>query len=78
MLADRPETGKYSWNCLLCEAFGHGGQAGYTRHYESTHANGGRATFMDFLREARGEQKLSGAAAWDWAHKEWLEYENNQ
>lgn len=71
-------VGKYSWHCILCDAFGYGGPTGYERHYGTSHANGNRATYMDFLREARTEHKLRGVAAWDWAHNAWAEYEANQ
>jgi hypothetical protein len=71
-------VGKYSWHCVLCDAFGYGGVAGYGRHYDSSHKTKDRATYMDFLREARTEHKLRGVAAWDWAHSAWAEYEANQ
>lgn len=80
MLDDRPgpEAGKYSWHCLLCDSFGYRGGAGYEQHYETTHRNGQAATYLDFLKEARSEHKLGGAAAYEWAHAAWVEHERNQ
>jgi len=78
MLNVDPEPTGYSWHCLMCNAYGPGGQTGYAEHYRDTHKHGDRMTFMDFLREARAEHKLTGTRAWDWAHSAWVEYENNQ
>ena len=70
-------VGKYSWHCILCNAFGYGGTTAYERHYKTSHAKSHRATYIDYLREARNEHGLNGAAAYQWAHSAWAEYERN-
>ena len=69
--------GAYAWRCTLCEAAGYGGPSAFTTHYETVHTTP-TPTYLSFLREARNEHGLRGAAAYQWAHSAWNEYEANQ
>jgi hypothetical protein len=69
--------GSYAWRCVLCEAAGYGGAGAYDVHYRTQHTTR-EPTYIDYLREARNEHGLSGAAAYQWAHAAWAEYERNQ
>lgn len=75
MLSD-PPPGSYSWTCLICEAWGYGGSAGYEKHYRQHYED--PAEFRSFLTEARQEHGMSGMDAWDWALAAYLEYKENQ
>lgn len=72
-----PDLGAYSWRCTLCDAKGYGGAPKYEAHYGYTH-NRPQANYLSFLREARNDRGLTGAAAYQWAHAAWSEYEKNQ
>jgi len=67
----------YSWRCIECQASGYGGAAAFTTHYLAHHSEP-TPTYLSFLREARTEHGLRGAAAYQWAHSAWNEYERNQ
>lgn len=69
--------GTWEWHCKLCEAVGHGGPSAFTTHYAAVHIDRG-PTYLSFLQEARNEHGLIGAAAYEWAHAAWSEYEKNQ
>ena len=77
MLGDEPGPGRFAWRCIVCEKGGYGGASAYTIHYMANHSEP-TPTYIDFLREARNEHGLKGAAAYQWAHNAWTEYENNQ
>jgi len=67
----------YAWRCIECQVSGYGGAAAFTKHYLAHHSEP-KPTYLDFLREARNEHGLRGAAAYQWAHAAWNEYERNQ
>ena len=77
MLAEPPGTLRYGWRCTLCEADGYGGASAFAVHYKSEHSQP-TPTYLDYLREARNEHKLNGAAAYEWAHAAWADYERSQ
>jgi hypothetical protein len=68
--------GAYAWRCTLCEAAGYGGPSAFGR--TTTPPTPRTPTYLSFLREARNEHGLRGAAAYQWAHAAWAEYEANQ
>ena len=67
----------YAWRCIECQASGYGGASAFTKHYLAHHSDP-TPTYLSFLREARSEHGLRGAAAYQWAHSAWTEYEKNQ
>ena len=69
--------GAYAWRCTLCDAAGYGGPTAFTTHYDAAHTTP-TPTYLSFLREARNEHGLRGAAAYQWAHAAWAGYEANQ
>ena len=77
MLGDEPGPGTYAWRCIECQAGGYGGASAFTIHYLAHHSEPA-PTYLSFLREARNEHGLRGAAAYQWAHSAWNEYEANQ
>ena len=77
VLAEPQGTFRYAWRCTLCEADGYGGASAFAVHYKSEHYQP-TPTYLDYLREARNEHKLNGAAAYEWAHAAWADYERSQ
>jgi hypothetical protein len=69
--------GAYAWRCTLCEAAGYGGPSAFTTHYETAHTPP-PPTNHSLLAEARNQPRRRGAAADQWAHSAWNEYEANQ
>lgn len=77
MLGEEMGRGRFQWKCIECQATGYNGASGFTVHYIANHAEP-KPTYLSFLREARNEHGLRGAAAYQWAHAAWNEYEANQ
>ncbi|CAB4185947.1 hypothetical protein UFOVP1504_9 [uncultured Caudovirales phage] len=77
MLGEPPGSGQFAWRCIECEAAGYGGSSAFTTHYLRNHSEP-TPTYLSYLREARNEHGLRGAAAYQWAHAAWAEYEKNQ
>ena len=77
MLGEEMGPGRFQWKCIECPATGYNGASGFTIHYIANHSDP-KPTYLSFLREARNEHGLRGAAAYQWAHAAWNEYEANQ
>lgn len=69
-------AGEYSWQCTLCDSFGHGGAKAFEVHYATKHVPV-KPSYTGYLIEARTEHGLKGAAAYQWAHAAWEEFLKN-
>ena len=74
MLAEPDTSVPYGWRCTLCDQRGRGTLYAFEAHYKAHHVEP-TPTYLDYLREARNEHGLKGAAAYQWAHAAWAEYE---